>query len=123
MNHIELERLMCAAAVDRQFRELLLREPLRAAEGYYTERFLLTAEEKAFIASIRVNDFGIFVRLVADWIWQSRSSRRVHAQRERSRRGESFDNGLTPVLGIDSSDGVLIQVAGTDLLMKRQLVG
>ena len=73
MAHIELERLVCAGAVDRQFRELLLKDPLRAANGYYADRFRLTAEEKAMIASIHTNDFQTFVRVVADWISHKRT--------------------------------------------------
>jgi hypothetical protein len=68
MAHIELERLVCAGAVDRKFRELLLKDPLQAANGYYADRFRLTAEEKAMIATIHTNDFQTFVAIIAEWI-------------------------------------------------------
>jgi hypothetical protein len=73
MRHIDLERLVSAAAVDRQFREVLLRDPLRAAEGYHADRFRLTAEEKAVISTIRTNDYQVFVHAVANWIVQQRA--------------------------------------------------
>ncbi len=72
MAHIDLERLLCAGAIDTQFRELLLRDPLHAANGYYGDHFRLTAEEKSLIASIHTNDFQVFVEAVAEWISQQR---------------------------------------------------
>jgi hypothetical protein len=73
MVHIDLERLVCAGAIDTQFRELLLRDPLLAANGYYGDPFRLTAEEKSLIASIHTNDFQVFVVAVAEWVGQQRS--------------------------------------------------
>ncbi len=73
MSHIELERLVSAGAVDKQFRELLLSDPLRAADGYYSDRFRLTAEEKAVIANLRTSDFQTFVESIARWISQQRA--------------------------------------------------
>lgn len=73
LNHIELERFICAGAVDRQFRELVLRDPIRAAEGYRTERFHFTPEERALLASIHTNDFQIFVETVTHWIAYQRN--------------------------------------------------
>jgi hypothetical protein len=75
LQHIDLERLISAGAVDWQFRELLLRDPLRAAEGYHSDRFHLTAEEKAVIASIDANDYQTLVQVVATWISSKRSDR------------------------------------------------
>lgn len=66
MSQIDLERLVCAGAVDGQFRELLLRDPLRAAEGYHTNRFALTTEERTLLANIQTADFDTFVQTVAN---------------------------------------------------------
>ncbi len=73
INHIDLERLVSAGVVDRQFRELLLRDPLRAAEGYRSERFQLTSEEKAVLLRARTNDYSTFVNEIAHWIDKRRS--------------------------------------------------
>lgn len=73
LQHIDLERLISAGAVDRQFRELVLREPLRAAEGYQSECFRLTAEEKAVIVNTHADDYPTLVRTVAQWISAQRS--------------------------------------------------
>jgi hypothetical protein len=68
MSQIDLERLICAGAIDKQFGELVLRDPLRAAEGYRGERFNLSVEEKALIARILANDYPTLVQAVAAWI-------------------------------------------------------
>ncbi len=73
MQHIDLERLISAGAVDRQFRKLLLKDPLRAAEGYQSDRFHLTPEEKSVISNIHTNDYQTLIVCVADWITTSRS--------------------------------------------------
>ena len=73
MAHIDLERLVSAGALDYKFRELLLRDPIRAADGYYLDRFRLTSEEKAVLSNIRTNDFQTFVRTIADWITHRRT--------------------------------------------------
>lgn len=76
INHIELERLVSAGAVDRQFRELLLQDPLRAAEGYHSDRFSLTSEERAVLAQAQAYDYKTFVRFIAGWIVHQRSESR-----------------------------------------------
>lgn len=73
MQYIDLERMLSAGAVDRQYRELVLREPLRAAEGYQSERFRLTPEEKAVIANIHTDDYQTLVKTVAKWIVAQRT--------------------------------------------------
>ncbi len=80
MKHIELERLVSAAAIDHQFRELLLRDPLRAAESYHSERFFLTTEEKVFLGNIQTSDFNSFVQIVASWIILKRSDNGAQGQ-------------------------------------------
>jgi len=72
MSQIDLERLVSAAAVDKEFRTLLLSDPLRAAEGYRANRFNLTPEEKELIAGIHASDYAALVRAVAGWILASR---------------------------------------------------
>lgn len=83
ISHIDLERVVSAGVIDRQFRELLLRDPLRAAEGYRSERFQLTSEEKAVLLRARTiahgkaspagNDYSTFVNEIARWIDDRRS--------------------------------------------------
>ncbi len=73
VKHIELERLVSAAAVDKQYRQLLLTDPMRASEGYHTDRFRLTREEKAVITNIHTDNYETFVKVVAHWIEQERS--------------------------------------------------
>ena len=75
MPHIDLERLISAGAVDKQFRQLLLTNPLRAAEGYNNDRFHLTPEEKAVIANIHTSDYQTLIQVVANWISNKRSDR------------------------------------------------
>ena len=73
MKHIDLERLISAGAVDKQFRKLLLTDPLRAAEGYNSDRFHLTAEEKSVIANVHTGDYQTMIQTVAEWIYSERS--------------------------------------------------
>ena len=73
MSHTDLERLAVAGLLDLKFRELLLRDPLRASRGYYGERFHLTREERALLASIHTCDFRVFVEAIADWIARRRA--------------------------------------------------
>ncbi|MBI5303790.1 MAG: hypothetical protein HY868_16765 [Chloroflexi bacterium] len=72
VNHLDLERLVSAGALDRKYRELLMRDPLRAAEGYNSERFHLTPEEKAVLCRIHTDDYRAFVNTVANWIFEER---------------------------------------------------
>ncbi len=80
MSQIDLERLICAGAIDKQFGELVLRDPLRAAEGYRGDRFSLTPEEKALIARIHANDYPMLVQAIAAWILERRSPALVHGK-------------------------------------------
>lgn len=73
VKHVELERLVSAGAVDKQYRQLLLRDPMRASEGYHADRFRLTPEEKAVIMNIHTDNYQTFVKVVAHWIEQERS--------------------------------------------------
>ena len=73
MSQTDLDRLVCAGVVDKQFRALLVRDPLRAvAEGFYGEVFHLTEEEWTLIANIHASDFDEFVREIARWILHQR---------------------------------------------------
>ncbi len=74
MKHMDLERLISAGAVDKQFRQLLLTDPLRAARGYHNNRFHLTSEEKAVITGARTNDYQALIQVVATWISDKRSA-------------------------------------------------
>jgi hypothetical protein len=51
-----LNRVFAAAVVNRQFCDMLLKDPQEALQkGYLGETFILTPEENALIASIRAN--------------------------------------------------------------------
>lgn len=74
MSQKDLNRLVCAGIVDKQFRKLLVQDPLRAAAtGYYAERFDLTEEEKEMLAQIHAADFDSFVQTIARWILDKRA--------------------------------------------------
>jgi hypothetical protein len=53
-DHTELSRLLAAGIVNDQFKTLLLNDPESAlANGYLSESFQLTVEERALLISIR----------------------------------------------------------------------
>jgi hypothetical protein len=59
----ELNRLIAAAVVDRDFCALLLTNPARAiGEGYQGERFQLSAETQAHLGSIRASSLPEFAQ-------------------------------------------------------------
>ncbi|MFQ6015868.1 MAG: hypothetical protein ACE5NP_10555 [Anaerolineae bacterium] len=69
MRYVELDRLVCAGAINGQFRQLLLEDPLRAiSNGYYSESFSLTDEELDMVTSLRVREFQEFAKQVHLWI-------------------------------------------------------
>lgn len=52
----ELNRLFCAAIVNRRFQQYLLRDPLGAVDaGYNDERFELTDQERQALQSVRAS--------------------------------------------------------------------
>jgi hypothetical protein len=59
----DLNRLMAAAVIDREFCALLLTNPVRAiGEGYHGERFQLSAETQAQLGSIRASSLPEFAK-------------------------------------------------------------
>lgn len=55
-DHTELSRLLSAAVVNHQFKNLLLDDPEAALEkGYLGESFLLAADVRALLVSIRAD--------------------------------------------------------------------
>jgi hypothetical protein len=80
MAHIDLERLVSAGLLDYKFRELLLRDPLRAAEGYYQDRFRLSGEEKTLLTTVPAGDFQTFVNVIAEWITNKRTDQPAVAE-------------------------------------------
>lgn len=69
MRHSELERLVCAGAINSQFRAQLLRDPRGAAEiGFFGQRFALNQDEWELLGTIRAQDFSQFARQVGQWI-------------------------------------------------------
>jgi len=62
-DHLELNRLLAAAAINNQFCRLLLDDPALALQnGYLGETFLLSEEERALIMSIRSDSLADLAR-------------------------------------------------------------
>jgi hypothetical protein len=60
-----LNRVFAAAVVNRQFCDMLLKNPQEALQkGYLGETFILTPEENALIASIRANTLSDLAKQV-----------------------------------------------------------
>ncbi len=72
MMHKGLNQLLCAATVNRRFRETLLRDPAQAiAAGYLNHTFSLTPEEQKLVTSIRAQRLEDFAAQVYFWITQN----------------------------------------------------
>ncbi len=69
MRHKGLNELLCAAVVNRQFRDDLLRDPAQAlATGYLGHSFSLTSEEKSLVTTIKAQRLEDFAARVYDWL-------------------------------------------------------
>jgi hypothetical protein len=69
VNHMGLNQLLCAAVVNNQFRETLLRDPGKAiATGYLDHNFTLTPEERDLVIDIKAAKFEDFAAQVYDWV-------------------------------------------------------
>jgi hypothetical protein len=69
MRYSELERLVCAGAISKPFREQLMMDPHQAAQaGYLGQPFQLDPEELDLIATIQVGDFQQFAEQIGLWI-------------------------------------------------------
>jgi hypothetical protein len=69
MPHKGLNQLLCAATVNRRFRESLLRNPAQAiATGYFNYSFALTPEEQALVTGIQAQQLEDFAAQVYCWI-------------------------------------------------------
>ncbi len=69
MMHKGLNQLLCAATVNRRFRETLLRDPAQAvAGGYLNHQFSLTPEEHKLVTGIRAQHLEDFAAQVYSWI-------------------------------------------------------
>jgi hypothetical protein len=80
MVHKGLNQLVCAATVNKRFREALLRNPSQAiATGYFNHRFPLTPDEQSLVTGIRANGLEEFAAQVYCWISSSSDSHGVHA--------------------------------------------
>jgi len=75
MTHRGLNELLCAAAVNRRFREILLSNPAQAIEkGYFNHRFALTPEEHSLVTGIQANALDDFAAQVYCWLLAERPS-------------------------------------------------
>ena len=69
MKHKSLNQLLCAATVNRRFRETLLHNPAQAiATGYFNHTFALTPEEQELVVSIQAQRLEDFAAQVYHWI-------------------------------------------------------
>jgi hypothetical protein len=69
MKHTSLNQLLCAAAINRQFREVLLRDPAQAlATGYQGQTFALTPEERQVVTGIQAEQLADFAAQVYGWM-------------------------------------------------------
>ncbi len=69
MKHKALNQLLCAAMVNAQFRETLLRDPAQAiATGYLDHSFSLTREERELVLGIQAQQLEDFAAQVYHWI-------------------------------------------------------
>jgi len=74
MRYIELERMVCAAAINEGFRQLLLADPVQAASaGFFGQSFQLVAEELALIADVRADTLQQFAEQVSSRIAERRN--------------------------------------------------
>ena len=73
MNHKGLNQLLCAAVVNNNFRETLLRNPAQAiATGYLGHSFSLTPDERDFVVDIKAQKFEDFAGQIHNWLSGSR---------------------------------------------------
>ena len=69
MPHKGLNQLLCAATVNRRFRESLLRNPaLAISTGYFNHTFALTPEEQKLVTGIQAQQLEDFAAQVYCWI-------------------------------------------------------
>jgi hypothetical protein len=62
-DHLEINRLLAAAVINKSFCSLLLDNPeLALAEGFQGETFPLSAEERALVLSIRAGNLTDLAR-------------------------------------------------------------
>ena len=61
MAYSEYSRILSAAVINRQFRQMLLNDPVQAvSKGYSGEKFTINTEEKNRLASIQANSLADF---------------------------------------------------------------
>jgi hypothetical protein len=78
MRYKELERLICAGAINSQFRAQLVRDPRRAAEtGFFGQGFALNQDEWELLGAIRAQDFSQLAGQVCQWISYRRHGRSI----------------------------------------------
>jgi hypothetical protein len=69
VKHKGLYQLLCAAMVDGQFCETLLRDPPRAISGGYLDHtFSLTPEEWRLVASLRARELEDLASQIQSWV-------------------------------------------------------
>ena len=61
LSSTEYSRIISAAVINRQFRKMLLQDPVKAiANGYSGERFDINSDEKNRLASIKASSLADF---------------------------------------------------------------
>ena len=72
MNNIAINKLLCAAMVNKKFCQTLLKDPATALDnGYFGYKFMLTQEQGSFIRDIQAISLEDFAEQVCEWISQN----------------------------------------------------
>jgi hypothetical protein len=91
----DINRLIAAAVIDRDFCALLLTNPLRAiGEGYYGENFQLSPETQAQIGTIKANSLPEFAQKlinVPPHIEPTNFPKRIGSKKYRFSNGSHYD--------------------------------
>jgi hypothetical protein len=92
MKHKALNQLLCAATVNGQFREVLLRNPAQAiATGYFGHSFSLTTEEQELVIGIQAQRLEDFAAQVYHWISGNGNGHNGHNGNGKNGNGHGHD--------------------------------
>lgn len=90
MRYIELERMICAAAINSGFCQRLLADPVGAASAeFFGQPFRLAAEELDLLVDIRADTLQQFAEQVSLRITERRNGHNGHGQ------GSGHENPLS----------------------------
>jgi hypothetical protein len=91
VKHEGLYQLLCAAMVDSQFCEILLRDPPRAISGGYLDHtFSLTSEEWGLVVSLRARELEDLASQIQSWVSTNGNGNGHDVLARMSRQAELF---------------------------------